>query len=131
MSVIRFRTTAKGKLPHLSYILRKPEPLGTELNTSVCSVTGYLIFIEVHRGKEGRKSRKYHLRLGDTESCTKRMTEATKGIGQRDIEGATKDCFIFGSWFFSKKLAEAVIDFGADMIGMVKNNTKGFCKETI
>ena len=33
MSAIRFRTTAKGNLPHLSYIFRKPEPLGTNLNT--------------------------------------------------------------------------------------------------
>ena len=29
MSAIRFRTTAKGNLPHLSYIFRKPDPLGT------------------------------------------------------------------------------------------------------
>ena len=29
MSVISFRATAKGNLPHLSYIFRKPEPLGT------------------------------------------------------------------------------------------------------
>ena len=33
MSAIRFRTTAKGNLPHLSYIFRKPEPLGTEFKT--------------------------------------------------------------------------------------------------
>ena len=45
MSAIRFRTTAKGNLPHLSYILRKPEPLGTEFNTVDCSVTGALISI--------------------------------------------------------------------------------------
>ena len=30
MSAIRFWTTAKGNLPHLSYIFRKPDPLGTE-----------------------------------------------------------------------------------------------------
>ena len=29
MSEIRFRTTEKGNLPHLSYIFRKSEPLGT------------------------------------------------------------------------------------------------------
>ena len=57
MSVIRFRTTAKGNLPHLSNILRNPEPLGTEFKTVACSVTGYLIFIEVQRGKEGVKYR--------------------------------------------------------------------------
>ena len=33
MSAIRFRTTAKGNLTHLSYIFRKPETLGTEFKT--------------------------------------------------------------------------------------------------
>ena len=51
MSAIRFWTTAKFKLPHLSYIFRKPEPLGTEFKTVACSVTGALIFIKVQRGK--------------------------------------------------------------------------------
>ena len=45
MSAIRFRTTAKGNLPHLSYILRKPDPLGTEFNTVAFSVTGALLSI--------------------------------------------------------------------------------------
>ena len=47
MSAIRFRTTAKGNLPHLSYIFRKTEPLGTEFNTVACSVTGAFILIEL------------------------------------------------------------------------------------
>ena len=59
MGAIRFRTTAKGNLPHLSYILLKPEPLGTEFNTVACSVTGDLIFIELQRGKEGIEHRNY------------------------------------------------------------------------
>ena len=33
MSAIRFWTTTKGKLPYLSYILRKQEPLSTDFNT--------------------------------------------------------------------------------------------------
>ena len=53
MSAIRFRTTTKGNLPHLSYIFRKPDPLSTEFKNVACSVTGALIFIEVQRG-EGR-----------------------------------------------------------------------------
>ena len=48
MIAISFRTTAKGKLPHLSYIFRKPEPLGEALNTVASSVTGNLILIEVY-----------------------------------------------------------------------------------
>ena len=39
------------------------------------------------------KIRKYHLRLGGTSACTKITIEATKGIGHRDIKGATKDLF--------------------------------------
>ena len=39
-------------------------------------------------------SRKYHLRIEATTACTKIMTESEKGIGQRDIKGATKDFFI-------------------------------------
>ena len=39
--------------------------------------------------------------------------------------------FLFGSWFSSKKLAEATMYVCADIIGMVKINIKGFCKDTI
>ena len=57
--------------------------------------------------------------------------EATKEIDQKSIKGVTKDCLIFDSWFASKKAAEAAMEVGAEFIGMVKTNTKGFCKETI
>ena len=51
MIAIRLRKKVKGNLLHLSYIFQKPDPLGTELNTVACSVTGALLFIEVQRGK--------------------------------------------------------------------------------
>ena len=50
MSAISFRTTAKGGLPHLSYIFRIPEPLGTYFNTVACYITVFLIFVEINRG---------------------------------------------------------------------------------
>ena len=59
------------------------------------------------------------------------MTEETKGIGQKSIKGGTTDCFFFDSWFASKKAEEAAMEMGADIIGMLKTNTKGFFKETI
>ena len=58
-SVISFRKTEKGNLPHLSYIFCKSEPLGTEFNTVDCPVTGALILIEVQIGKEGMKHNNY------------------------------------------------------------------------
>ena len=79
ISVIRFRTTAKGNLTHLYYIFYNLDPLETEFNTVSCYSTGALLLIEVHRGKEGTKNSKYCLHIGANESCTKIMTEATKG----------------------------------------------------
>ena len=131
MSVIRFRTTSKGNLPHLYYIFRKPEPLVTELKAVVCYVTGSLIFIEIQRGKEGMKLIRYHLELGATAVYTKRLMEETKGMGQRALKRSTRDYFLFYSWFFSKKVSEVVASIGVDLIGMVKTNTKRFCKATV
>ena len=75
MSAIRFRTTAKGNLTHLSYIFCNTEPLGKYFKTVACYVTGDLIFIEVDIGNEGKKNRKYHLYLRSTAYFTKRMME--------------------------------------------------------
>ena len=91
MRTIRFRTTEKGNLPHLSYIFRTPEPLGGEFKTVSCYVTGVLLLIEVYRGKEGMNHSKYQQGLGATAACTKIIMEATKGIGQKSIKGGTKD----------------------------------------
>ena len=82
-------------------------------------------------GKEGIKGSHYQYNMGATAAFTKRMMEATKGIGQKSIKGGTKDCFLFDSCFASKKAAESAMEMGAEFIGMVKTNTKGFCKETI
>ena len=38
---------------------------------------------------------------------------------------------MFGSWLLPKKSAEVAASIGVDLIGMVKNKTKGFCKSTI
>ena len=68
---------------------------------------------------------KYQKELGETSACTKRMTEATKGIGQKSIKGGTKDCFHFDIWFASKKATEYAIYIGSELIGMVNTNAKG------
>ena len=73
----------------------------------------------------------YKKQLGDTAACSKIMMEATKGIRHKYRKGTTEDCFIFGIFFSSKKSAEAVMEVGAVLIGMIKINVKGFCKETI
>ena len=47
------------------------------------------------------------------------------------MKGTTNYCFIFDSCFSSNKLVESAMDVGANMIGVVKTNTKVFHKETI
>ena len=107
MSTIIFRTTSKGSLPHLSYIFRNPELLGTEFKTVARSVTVALVLLEIQRVKEGMKLRRYHLELGNTSSCTNILMEETKDLEQRDLKGSTRGCFLLDSWFSSKKSAEA------------------------
>ena len=51
MSAIRFWTTTKGNLPHLSYIFRKTKPMGTDFKKFYCYVTGALLLIELQKGK--------------------------------------------------------------------------------
>ena len=77
------------------------------------------------------KDSRYQQELGATAACTKRVMGATKGVGHKSIKGLTKDCFLLDSWFTSKKAEEAAMELGAEFIGMVKKNTKGFCKEKI
>ena len=61
---------------------------------------------------------KYHMQLEATSACKNKMMKYTKGLCQRGVKGATKDCFIFDSWFSSNKLEEAATYFGAENIGM-------------
>ena len=81
MNEIRFQTTKKGNLLHLSYIFGKPEPMGAEFKTVACYVTGGLVFIEIQIGKEVMNHSKYQKDLGATAACTKIIMEATKEIG--------------------------------------------------
>ena len=71
MSEIRFQTTVKWYLSCLYHIFCNPEPLGMEFNTVQCSIIGDLIFIEIYVGYEGMNKRKYPLKIGSTEYCTK------------------------------------------------------------
>ena len=113
------------------HILRRKKPLWKESKTVACYVTGALVFLEIQRGKEGMESSHYHSELGNTSTCTMIFTEETKGLGKRDLKGSTRDFFLFNIWLFSKKSAEAAASIGIDLIGMVKTNTKRFCKATI
>ena len=67
---------------------------------------------------------RYHLYLGSTEDCKKKIMEATNRLVQRNVKGSTKYRFIFDSWFASKRLSESVMHVGSGIIDMVKINKK-------
>ena len=69
---------------------------------------------------------KYYQEFGTTADCTKRIMEATMGIGDNSIKGGTKNCLLFDNWFASNKAAESAMEVGTKLIDMVKTNTKGF-----
>ena len=77
------------------------------------------------------KSIWYHLELVATSACNKGLMEGTKGLGQSSLKGPTRDFFLFDSWLLSKKPEGTAVSIGVYLIGIVKNNTKGFCKATI
>ena len=74
---------------------------------------------------------RYHLELGATAACNKIFMEEKTGLGQISLKGSTRYFFLFGSRLLPKKSAEAAASIDVDLIGMVKTNTKGFCKATI
>lgn len=82
MSAWKPQKTKTGGLPNISFILRKPEPLGTEFKITCCGETGIILFIEIQRGKDGMKHQTHHSRLGATAACSVRMAEATVHSGQ-------------------------------------------------
>ena len=47
MSAYRPRTTKCGGLPNISFVERKPEPLGTEFNNVACAITGKMLTLEI------------------------------------------------------------------------------------
>lgn len=99
------RTSKTGGLPHISFVKRKPRPLGTEFKNVACAETGVMLHLELQRGKEPMKHSDYHRELGATAACTLRMGLATKNCGQSTSDDSPKDIFYGDSWFASVKTA--------------------------
>jgi hypothetical protein len=84
MSPYEPRSSATGTLPNLSFIVRKPEPLGSELKDTCDGGTGCMLHAEVQEGKDAMHSKAYFgLQVGTlgvvgaTAACTLRMMEAS------------------------------------------------------
>ena len=81
MSAWKPRATKTGGLPNITFIRRKPKPLGTEFKTACDGLFRILLHLEIQEGREAMRSKPKFKELGATTACTMRMTEACLGLG--------------------------------------------------
>lgn len=130
MSPWRPCITKKGGLPHLSFILRKPQPLGTEFKSVACGVTGCMLHIEIQKGKDAMRIAEHSNAYGVTSACSLRLLNATVQSGQLPLNHR-QELFLADSWFAGIQTAELVADAGHSFIGPVKTNSGGFPKKEL
>ena len=123
MSAYRPQTRKNGNLPNISFILRKPKPLGTELKTVASTASnGPIIWAEIQEGKNGMKNKTHFSTHCATYSCAMRLAKGTKDCGQKH-DAHIKNLFYGDSWFASLKTAVAVSeDVGGEFLGPIKTS---------
>lgn len=138
-----------GNLPNISFIARKPEPLGTEFKTVCDAVTGLMLHLEIQRGKAGMSRLTFADTMIKTAACTARMMDATRRVVQEknpntaeesiedsdsddsssgnphhDIENPTspprKEVYYADAWFGSVDSVLAAMDLGVHLVCIVK-----------
>ena len=115
-------------MPHMSFVPRKPVPLGCELKCVADGTSGVMMYIEVQEGK----TRMMRMRFADeypaTVATTLRMI-AGMGLGEISLpEGDKLRRVVVGdSWFASRNTACALKEkFGVEFTGCVKTAHAGF-----
>jgi hypothetical protein len=127
MSAFRPQTKKTGDLPHLSFIARKPEPLGTEFKSCACPMLKIMTHLEICRGKNEKRIPRYKNEMGATAACTCRIAES---VCQTHYDG-TREIIMGDSWFGSVKTATEISKRGKDGIFQVKIAKRLFPKEKL
>ena len=125
--------TGQG-MPHLSFVKRKPEPLGCEVKNLCDGVSGVMLFLEIQEGKE-LMERKQFCR---THKCTTATTlRLAKGAGLQEpdtlrAEDKPARVLVGDSWFASLETAKALKEqLGVGFIGNVKTAHKEYPVEQL
>jgi hypothetical protein len=127
MSAWKPRTSPTGGLPNISFIARKPKPLGTEFKSAACPITGVIRSLEIQRGKQGMSSMKYNNAIGATAGCTLRLLEeAIPEEDKANTHGVRGD-----AWFGSVKNASELGIRGYECVFQIKNYNTLFPKDFI
>ena len=130
MSAFCPQSRKTGNLPHLSHILRKPEPLGTEFKVLADTWTNILLHLEIQKGKAEMMNAKYVSTHKATAANVMRMSEYTKRTTNATAEGEScpvpAQTYLGDSWFTSIQAATELALRGDHYIGVLKTNHAGF-----
>ena len=115
-----------GGLPHMSWVQRKPEPLGLELKTICDAETGVMLYVEMQEGAVRMARKKYCNDMKATTACTARLVEgADPGDGKKRTVYAD-------SWFTGVETFERISElFDCHLVGPVKTNHAEFPAEAM
>ena len=95
MSAWKPRADKLGGLPNISYVMRKPKPLGTEFKTAVDVDTGIMTYLEIQEGRDPMRAKEHAGELGVTSACVLRAAVAA-------VQPGATVCG--DSWFSSVKV---------------------------
>lgn len=131
MSAFRPRTTATGNLPNLSYIQRKPEPLGTELKVTADAHTGMFLFLEIQRGKEAMRRAEFAQETLKTTACTARLMKYTAQTWDNEKRSQPWDrtTYYGDAWFGSVPSVVAAVQNNCNLVCIVKNAHRQYPKK--
>jgi hypothetical protein len=135
MSPFRPQTRKNGDLPNLSFIPRKPEPLGAEFKAVCCAATSVMVWIEPQRGRDAMRAAEFGAGSGVTAACTMRGARDSKRyVRFGDDEGPDEDdpneVFFGDSWFSSvETTCQLWSKFGCRHGGILNSNHSRFPKK--
>ena len=112
-----------GGLPHLVYIIRKPEPFGIELKCVAGTATGCMLSMEVQEGKNLMKNKAYNKTLGATTGCSFPLMELSCDMCKHEKK---QECYVGDSWLTSVETTLELASPGVNFVGQVKQCYKNF-----
>ena len=126
MSPFDPQTTKTGGLAHISFVPRKPRPLGTEMKASACAETKMMLGLEIQEGKLPMQALGPH-RLTSTAACTHRLMKLTENCGQQGRE--RPNLFYGDAWFGTLACLCNVKKQGHEGIFAIKTGSSGIPKK--
>ena len=112
-------------MPHVSFLPRKPEPVGAEFKCIADGVSRVMLALEIQEGKDAMKLKQHHDDLGATAACNVRLCSTAGFSGSGRV-------LCGDSWFASATSAVALKKkLGMFFVGNVKTAHRKFPKTVL